>query len=361
MVWHPPFPSTSLFLSMPLSPAYAQSIMRILQGNAPSSKEAMLRQTPIRIPSDSAEWQINSGANTDGTFTYARAKTDDLKAMVAFFQLTPGTGLLDGGLVLTMKTVTELKKTGDRAGYVPCWFLPWKSGRIVRLKIASVVGNGKTLQFGNGIDPMPNPDIFFTASLNGCSVFAVGDAMAPSVYHAGTDGKMTDVQGNETTEKAWERLVGKSGGGKQVGSIGATDYISELIPGARSNDDRLTTNDAGVFYKTTARAKQLEQRLKDRGDLSKFSVSPVGSVFGIRDGTNWRMTLVRNALVMTQKVTSTQKSSAAQFLSRISGKGKIPPAVVTHTSNQIVNLGYKTFFPGTGTSSYRDLGNVIIA
>lgn len=54
----------------------------------------------------------------------------------------------------------------------PCYFLPWSSKRIVKLKL----GNQHA--------------VFATAAINGCSVFTRGNPASPTVYHAGIDGTL---------------------------------------------------------------------------------------------------------------------------------------------------------------------------
>jgi len=55
----------------------------------------------------------------------------------------------------------------------PVFFLPWAADRVVKVKLS---------------DPRPNPTdevrIFFTAAVDGCSVFVEGDPANPTVYHA---------------------------------------------------------------------------------------------------------------------------------------------------------------------------------
>ena len=59
-------------------------------------------------------------------------------------------------------------------GWVPVYWLPWNTaGAAIRLTIpARSAAN-------------PGPDVFFTAAINGCSVFFQGTPQNPTIYHCG--------------------------------------------------------------------------------------------------------------------------------------------------------------------------------
>jgi hypothetical protein len=73
---------------------------------------------------------------------------------------------------------------------------------------------------------------------------------------------------------------------KPLGSVGKTDYVSELIGGARTDSDRLD--------KQTTLSNDIQKRLKESGGVDQVKVSPWGYVFGLRkdDGT-WIFELVK--------------------------------------------------------------------
>jgi hypothetical protein len=99
---------------------------------------------------------------------------------------------------------------------VPMWFLPWNSERLVGIQItpklpsregrpatsrprADARASSTPLRIGRAradagateyVPPLvTDPDLFFTAAINGCSVFVTGDPAAPRVYHGGTQEK----------------------------------------------------------------------------------------------------------------------------------------------------------------------------
>jgi hypothetical protein len=261
-----------------------------------------------------------------------------------------------GALTFDTRFPDELPTAASRAGWIPCWFLPWASARIIKLKIPDVTTT-PVINFGGGIDPIPNPDLFFTAGINGCSVFAVGDARTPSMYHGGIDpgsGIVIPRGDDETTETMWRRLIGRQHTAKFVGSVGKTDYISELQE-ADTTDDGNRVRRGGMV--TTRRAAELEALLEAKGSLSRVSVAPWGAVFGLRDaGGNWTMTLVQNATATYMRVIRTVKK---RFLrsDKVTEtlQGETEPNRVGQPIGHSYNLGFKEFFPGAGAVQVRNV------
>lgn len=82
-------------------------------------------------------------------------------------------------------------EVGTGAGdYLACWFLPWASNHLTRMVISPKLPNRP--------DKL-DPDIFFTAAINGCSVMATGDPKGPTITHGGT----MDPRSNPTHENAF--------------------------------------------------------------------------------------------------------------------------------------------------------------
>ena len=99
----------------------------------------------------------------------------------------------EGKDVFTFRFLPDsLKDMSNFAGYRPIWFLPWADLNIIRLTIP-VKGTSN-----------PDPDIFFTAAINGCSVFVQGSARHPTVYHAGG---VTNYAINDAV-RFWREAVG---------------------------------------------------------------------------------------------------------------------------------------------------------
>jgi len=373
---------------MPLvSQERIDGVMSTLLTGSYDLKMAILRKQPINPPNGATGMDIMRpmGPFLPGqtppdprTVQFSKLKIARVEDMVGFFKLGAVERDQIGAMTFAIKLASELRTTASRAGWVPCWFLPWMSGHIFKLKILSVLTD-PVLNFDGGIDAMPNPGLFFTAGINGCSVFAIGNGASPSVYHGGINpgsGLAMPLQPNETTEAAWRRLLGRAHTTKTVGMVGKTDYISELNPGAANDNDRVRHGG----YKTTARASQFETLLQANGQLTNVSVSPWGAVFGLRDATGvWHMNLVKNATVTYHRVIRTVKK---RFLIpdkvTVAQQGEVRPrmtlgktpeglpdlatAGTVDNAEQVIsncyNLGYQEFFPGAGAAHYRDLATI---
>ena len=173
-------------------------------------------------------------------------------------------------------------------GWTPIYFLPWDTtGAIIRLTIPPQ-GTLST-----------DPDIFFTATINGCSVFIQGTPASPTIYHAGGNTGQSDH--NEAARfwrHALRNYIANSARATGFGTIAAevnkTDYVKS--PGTVGNS-------------TTPRAQEYENYLKHKLDKTgKFSVTmvnPWGCVMGIRTGHNWDFYLQENATVVCNIVTKT--------------------------------------------------------
>lgn len=273
---------------------------------------------------------------------------------------------------------------GQRAGYIPVWWLPWNgAGAVVKLKIEDA--GTASFPVGNGAAPIPNPKFFFTAAVNGCSVVIRGDERGPSCYHGGIDGTtvkdaMGEVNFNAlggSVEEVWRNVIEgvyyrKSGNdtvltpkplthhhGGQLkrdkstwAEINRNDYVAErdpvnpgryfTVPGMLPNQRMNTTLLAKTF--------QDWARDENRRVLTQIEVSPWGCVFGLREaGGNWQMYLQRNATVSYRR------------LRKRHGVGKLrwgdmeafgPPQTT------FVTLALQRFFPDKGAVHYRDFSRI---
>lgn len=306
----------------------------------------------------------NAGDNVD----YAKVKMMDPVDKVAFIKFVADP-LRPGTISFDVKRPRDLTTNASRLGYLPIWWLPWASRRIVKLKInpSNESGANGTASFNPaGIDPLPNPDVFFTAAINGCSVFASGSPREPSVYHGGIDGLMEDPAVSNLSAKQFQSLGGTSediwrnlldgfkpisdgaaransfkprkSAGATFGEINRSDYVAER----KADGSHYQSEFHGNPVKTTQAALQLESYLKRRRDMSGASVSPWGCVAGIRDSTgNWSFFLLRNATVAYNRLSYDNKFGLIQW-----GKQSTPSCVS-------VNLGHLQFFPAGGAAHYR--------
>jgi hypothetical protein len=317
------------------------------------------------------------GLAGDLPFDYSKLKIGSAANSIKFIRLRPNEKNEIGAMTFVLKSPADLPTVASRVGWKPIWWLPWQSCHIPKIKIRSLATD-PTIDAGVGIDPIPNPDLFVTAAINGCSVFAVGDTKFPSLYHGGVDGEFSVRDPAETTEEAWRRLLGRTNkNGKQnynVQGVGKTDYISELDADATDVNKRFRYNGAT----TTRAAAALEQQLEQRGTLTNVMVSPWGMVFGLRDlAGDWTMTLVKNAFVRYHRIQLIHKKrvlSPDKVITRhvgefranrtYDGSGNLtsPPVKKKHLTEQAiqncVSLGYQDFFPGRGAVTMHNLNQV---
>lgn len=174
----------------------------------------------------------------------------------------------------------------ERPGWAPVYFLPWDSaGAVVRLRIPR---KGES---------DPDPDIFLTAAINGCSVFVQGDADAPTVYHAG--GYTGESDHNQAARFWREALASHLRSSARARARGAV--------GGEVNKTQYVTTPGTVGNSTTPRAQQyetwLKQKLDKTGRFTITMVNPWGCVMGIRTGTTWSFYLQENATVVCNIVT----------------------------------------------------------
>lgn len=180
-------------------------------------------------------------------------------------------------------------------------YLKWASKRITKL----------TLNMGFR-------RFFFTSAINGCSVFVTGNAQAPTVYHAGIDGKLIDLSDHELAgvpagcaraaragdaPEFWRLLIQARVHGIAIAAeVNKSDYVND---GTLVNRPGLKNWFAWASVATTALAKEFGNTLWYRGVLGA-EVIPWGSFWGMKDNNNdWSFYLQENAIVI--KSDATQK------------------------------------------------------
>ena len=215
-------------------------------------------------------------------------------------------------------------------GWVPVYWLPWNTaGAAIRLTIpAHTAAN-------------PGPGLFFTAAINGCSVFFQGPAQNPTIYHCGG----ATGQGVNATHAAqfWQEVMaefiafdarrGKNKGALDPNEINKTHYIK--TPGV--GDGALQPGEGT----TTLQAQQYKAFLENanKKSLRIERVEPWACVMGIRDARthNWQFYLQENATVIYHQLIksgllSKTKTSETRYVARpMTVKAAFPtgPAIYT--------------------------------
>ena len=188
-------------------------------------------------------------------------------------------------------------------GAVPVYWLPWYSvGGIVKLQIdARGVNN-------------PDPNIFFTAALSGCSIFIQGPVNSPTVFHAGGEtGKKTPTEAAHFWLRAMGQVLPLQPGEHYDAEVNKTDYVTH--PDVSFRERRQYGNMPlgerifGHKVYSTKHARTYQKSLKSELPKDwKIEVRPWGCVAGIRgaeDG-NWKFYLQENATVICTRGNETR-------------------------------------------------------
>ena len=303
---------------------------------------------------------------------FSKQKLTRLVDRVAFIdcieETSPGE---KGALTFDIKFADELTTSISRLTRAPIWWLPWNGqGALVKLKIEQSAAM-PTLNFGPGIATEPNPDLFFTAAINGCSIFAYGDLDGPTIYHAGLTGDVMAALGTNapllgtTSEEAWGSLLNQvtfsgstitptGGATKQstkanFNEVNRSDYVAE-----RKGSSYYKARDfvSGTSGKTTKRARDFQAWLEKHpvgAPVKAYSISPWGCVFGVRTGNAWEMWLQRNATVIHATAKKAHSFGAIKWGDLVA---------TSMPQIQVTTLGLQRIFPATDPVHYRAFGNI---
>jgi hypothetical protein len=175
--------------------------------------------------------------------------------------------------------ITVTGQSAADAARVKSYWLPWTAGGGIIKLVIPAAGTAPAAQ---------DADIFFTATITGCSIFIKGTRQAPEVYHAGGN----TGQANATQAALFWRnlMVAHSGAGGIAAEVNKTDYVS---------DPTLST-----ALPTTANSKTFADWLADNkpSDLDIKMVFPWGCVMGLRAANgDWTFYLQENVTILYTK------------------------------------------------------------
>lgn len=268
------------------------NFMRVHSITPPSDRELRQFRIPRETGADIVKYDPGFGTTgdiaTDGTFGphFDDTKISDTKRMVTgtfkLAHVTAPVGFMK--LIpdpLNVGAFTFQVKNDPVHDLLPIWFLPWASDKIVQMQIPE-----RPRHHERDDDPA-SPDIFFTAAINGCSVFVKGGSRSPVVAHAGTE-------------------TGTPYGGDSAGFWRALFAVSEMQYGGTSSrftgevNNTMYVNDTGISKELhTVNVENykrwLDARVPDGTTIEE--VKPYGCVFGIRYGRLWSFYLQENAVV----------------------------------------------------------------
>ena len=163
--------------------------------------------------------------------------------------------------------------TQPDTSWLPIHWLPWFSQQIIEYKIPPVPSSL--------VEPPEDsfPRLFFTAGINGCSVFVRGEADSPTISHAGITGTLKRPAGQFWRDQMTATGV-DLGGFKIKGEVNRADYMWNDLKESKLADDFLKWKSSDSNGKFT-----LENR------------SPFGCVFGIMYGRHWTFYLQESILM----------------------------------------------------------------
>ncbi len=233
--------------------------------------------------------------------------------------------------IIAQHATGQVTVTGDYSPHptkVRSYFLPWQTNHIISLTIP---------QAQPGIVGAP---YFFTAAINGCSVFFKGTPKNPTVLHAGGS---TGQEGDPAAGAAfWRDMLQThvSTAGVYEAEVNKVDYTVDKVK-SKTFTGPTGTKDK-VFTKLgTAHSRKFEAWLKKdySNDYLIESVAPTGCVMGIRDNSgDWAFYLQENVSVTYYKF---QRVKTGFFTSK---KQKIDASMnVVMRPMQLTKI-----FPGSG-------------
>jgi hypothetical protein len=271
----PPVPPRPAQPPMPVSPLNAAFLANPLlfirkhscspPDNYESFGTEISRVTPLA-------GEILSGGQ--GSSTGGDVVRNNVKSLIRFVRLKPHPKPdFPNTMTLDLKKMREAPND-DR---IPIYWLPWFSLRIMEITIPPVPSNL--------VDPDDDeyPRFFFTAGINGCSVFAKGESTNPTIFHAGITGNL-----GRGAPQFWRDQMANTGTG-----FGASTVRAEV-----NRDDYMFSKpeDSDLARKYLAWLSQASPASKP------FAInvgSSFGCVFGIRFGRHWSLYLQESMMVST--------------------------------------------------------------
>ena len=240
-----------------------------------------------------AQGEVLSGAM--GSPTGGDVVRNSVNSLIRFVRFKPHTKPdFPGTATLDLKKLRDTPND-DR---IPIYWLPWFSLRIMEITIPPVPSNL--------VDPPEDeyPRFFFTAGINGCSVFAKGEATNPTIYHAGITGNL-----GRGAPEFWRDQMRLTG----------TGFDTALVNGEVNRNDYMftTPQDSALARKYLA---WLAQPTPDGKPFAIDIGSSFGCVFGIRFGRHWTLYLQESMMVSTVRFHRKRDVTQAKVYDRVTYK-----------------------------------------
>ncbi len=193
---------------------------------------------------------------------------------------------------------------------IPIYWLPWSSLKITETTIPPVPSNL--------VDPPEDeyPRFFFTAGVNGCSVFARGDATSPTIFHGGLADKLT-----RNSKEFWRDQMRMAQTGFDVAKVKGEVHKGEYM----LTDDR------------EKRAAQDFVRWMETSEPGAFTVDLLvgfGCIFGVRFGRHWTLYLQENSVLQRTQFFKRKDLTKEEYedgTKKYFEKGTTSPVMLTTT------------------------------
>lgn len=179
---------------------------------------------------------------------------------------------------------------------VKSYFLPWLADNIISLTIPAMTALN------------PGVPYFFTAGINGCSIFIKGTAQSPMIFHAGGNTGQNDPTAGATF---WRDMMESHAGtrattvGANLAEVNKTQYTVDKISTTKHKTPD-GTKYSMVNKLGTAQSRSFETWLKKEvaGDYIVEAVAPTGCVMGLRAANgDWSFYLQENVSITYYKFT----------------------------------------------------------
>lgn len=238
---------------------------------------------------------------------------------------------------LTFQAIIPSGQDKVPPGHLPVWFLPWESHHLIEMAIP--------MKQNDDDDDPEDPKLFFTAAINGCSVFVRGDPRSPTVAHAGIS-QVSTPYGNDPAT-FWRHLLeanlaANNVHGGKTWEVNNKDYINQT---GVSGGAKTAHSDAYLRWLKTLPS----------GMITVSHVIPWGCVFGVRYGRLWTFYLQENTTVFTYKLVSKYENVSVSERQKIVGPfskevTKEVSVMRTVKLESTVNrpIVLRDFFPGGG-------------
>jgi len=183
---------------------------------------------------------------------------------------------------------------GDRiaAGWMAIYWLPWIANNSIRttLRPRSETDRKQNLKTGNravaklaernGYQADPNdPDIFFTAAVDGCMIIVDGSPSQPTVYHANRKDLSTQTELGAKDDARVPKMIEDFGSFRQRPKMPRGPYVSPAKPMGVTANMYMPFELRGELNKYSSETPKKERKLF-RKDM--------GAIFGFRRDTVWQ-------------------------------------------------------------------------